>query len=372
MNTLKALSLIMLVSCSLAAVCKVYECTTFTDNDTYTPKCADQKPDDPTNHTVQYQQCDFIAQICPANVGGAGATNCEDLPAPYKRLPGDICVHDEECLSTSCNQDNHECVGLDAGKSCDNNVNICKPGYYCGSKNTCENELALGGSCDASKYGCPFFSECHSDICTAFFTLATGTSIDDNHAFLCKSGFADGETKKMKCAVGPILTGTRTQTDVGFACEYKQGAIPYDGITSKCGFNTSPTSYCPFMGGDLAPADYDNFSEISTSKFACSGLYGYHAQFGFKCAALKAASLTVKDALKKVFFLQNEFHYSMVQDNSDCIKNSSIFDVNNYHQFIAGDGTHVGDKKNPNVKPASSVMTTVGFGVASFLAVYLF
>jgi hypothetical protein len=161
------------------------------------------------------------------------------------------------------------CVGIAKGDKCDMTMaKACEAGLYCGNAGVCEEiTLKVGDSCAGKYNGCPFFTQCHTQdlksyTCTGFYTLENGASIANGNEYLCKSATATGESGNKMCSQGPQFTGdSRKMTNPQSICTYSIGTKTHT-ETSLCGYNATPDSYCPFLGGDMTSQDLFIYSTI--------------------------------------------------------------------------------------------------------------
>lgn len=110
-------------------------------------------------------------------------------------------------------------------------------------------------------------------------------------------------------------------------------------------------------------------------RYNCSPLYEKFNQFGFRCAALQTAVKNAGDnekskrmALEVIFYLMAPKNYGLVANNDKCLLNSTVPEVQLYHQFIIGDGKHEYLKK----KEDSGMYLSLGSGIVSVLLAYFF
>lgn len=274
--------------------------------------------------------------MCITNVSTGSKAFC-GVPIA-KKLPGDGCTNETECESGSCTK--NVCTGLAKGASCNLDKNLCDKSLYCDPWLKCSPVFKIDDVCAGYSFGCPFFSKCNvqadlTEKCVGYFALANDSPVADTDSYLCKSGFSAGDPGKHTCQDGPKLQGDRTVNEAQSTCKYSTGSDKL----SVCGFGTENKAYCPFTSGDLTTEEVASLAKVATNSYDCSGLYFFKGKVGFECAALAMETdAGIKSALEKLYFVDKDHHFAFVQSNPDCIKESSIPDVNTFYQYIKGTG----------------------------------
>jgi hypothetical protein len=346
-SLLKTLFFMGMLSVAFSLSCKTYNCASISGNPTAKEwMCSEPEPGH-EDKVVDFDDCTYDGEVCNTNVSTGSKAYC-GVPT-IKKLPGDVCSAATDCESGACTS--NVCTGLAKGATCDMTAKICDAGFYCDPWHKCSETFKVGDNCAGYYFGCPFFSKCNvgadqSEKCVGLFSLANGSPVADTDSFLCTSGFAQGNPGAYTCQDGATLVGDRAVAEAAAPCKYSFGATQL----SVCGFNTEDKAFCPFTSGDLTADEVTSLAKVANNNYTCSGLYFFKGKLGFECASLAAEKdAGIKSALEKLFYLQNDHHYAFVQSNPDCIKNSSIQDVNTFHQFIKGDGVHTTNGSNPNV-----------------------
>ena len=110
---------------------------------------------------------------------------CQKTEKEYEKLayPGGKCEKDSECLSGIC--ENNICEGRKVGEDCIEN-NECNFGLSC-FNGFCKIPKPKYTNC-LNNFECKFPLKCFKGKCTELFSIDNGVEVDEENAFLCKSG----------------------------------------------------------------------------------------------------------------------------------------------------------------------------------------
>lgn len=175
---------------------------------------------------------------------------CEEKINNEKKIAGDNCEKDTDCLSKLCRLT--KCLGSNKAENCIKNED-CNPGLFCSKQKICIPQKEFDQHCE-NTFECLNNCACNNNKCAFYYSIENG--IFSNNSETCKSGFI----KDNKCEEGPISKYKGQPCSSDNDCIYVNSKN--EDIMKKkceCGFNGGAFSYCPLSQGD------SEFSEMKRS-----------------------------------------------------------------------------------------------------------
>lgn len=187
-----------------------------------------------------------------------------------KAYHGEACDSNDDCNSNTCTD--KKCVGVSLNGTCLDDLD-CANDLYCDTVSeakTCKALTTLGQAClrDAQ---CTYGSFCKiapggdAGVCTAYFSVATGTAVDEcrdyNFDYQCASTACVTITKDSvvtyQCAEVVSHTKSRIECDENDDCLAYNSDKSYSVYsTCSCGYSQSAKAYCNLLQGDDVHAEY--------------------------------------------------------------------------------------------------------------------
>ena len=295
---------------------------------------------------------------------GSGVYTCV-AEESSKYYHGEKCTLDSQCYSSTCTD--QKCVGAQSGATCKDDLD-CANNLYCDlvdTTPTCKALLSVGQACLRDTQ-CAYSSYCSkapdatAGVCTAYFSVASGTTVDqcrdEYFDYQCASTFCVEVTEDDKttyeCSEIYSHTKSRIQCDKDDDCE-GSNADKSDSMNSdcSCGFSQNGKGFCDLLPGDDEYAEYTsllkewyattlekNCNTVRRDSLACAETYWTEEKvYALEYYALKTTLWTqILDVQSEVRAVFNSDYWEAKEtyelnlpvecDSYKCKKSSQDFD----------------------------------------------
>lgn len=315
---------VLLLPFLVRGACYRWECASLGDSQCFASS--------PTNLSIQVRSCppntkcaiNQMNSVLPYDLSKA-RYDCVSLDwLPSKKLPGELCVENEECLGRQCV--GGECKGIAQGGECTTH-DQCDVGLICSAGTSlCAPQKPEGATC-ASDVECTNDSLCYNGNCALVMSLEDGSVftgwISPNAVFLCQSGYIIHG----KCSPAPM---NKNPPDFPCISDFDCSLIAPDNtsVTGNCycGFNSRGLSYCqakagdnefrPFQKGLLAIRNQTNKCHYSISLSSRCPALAAHPQYdsfinAYYLYYYRHATIAIEDCVRNLMPFAQNYEYAL-------------------------------------------------------------